>query len=59
MRKALCWLGMHRWRTLRTEDDTPYRNCRRCLKDSSAVFAVADVEAVSWTVPHPDTSRDL
>lgn len=35
MGRLLCRVGSHRWRTLRTEDDKPYRNCRRCDEDDT------------------------
>jgi hypothetical protein len=35
MTRIWCWVGVHRWQVVRTEDGRPYRRCRRCGKDDT------------------------
>ena len=55
MSRVLCWVGLHRWRVLRTEDDRPYRNCRRCGEDDTRGegFSQGDVGFGAVASPGP------
>lgn len=35
MRPLLCWVGVHAWRTERTDDGDGFERCARCRRDRS------------------------
>lgn len=35
--RAICAIGLHRWRWEKTDDGEKYRHCRRCGKDDPSI----------------------